>query len=421
MTSPTEAEEAARRIAETGATMMSSIFRFASRVWSSIWPSRRSRVPETDRVSTAETAPSSETRSVVVAFSVENKTRHRNQKTNHEKTSFYYLDNLLSEIPTARRIMRKFRQLDDDAYRYHAKVGVRLVANGIAPDDDAYRRFVRLLPSAAMVYFPPVEGEKVSMCVYFCRVTRASPHIAVPMGSRAVYRVTLVYTPTSKGRAVGYSYLVAVKDSSIQAIPERSVSHCILPRGGSFSRVTWGMSHGLEIHWRFMTSEKEKDSEKEKEAKKTWGSTPAEFGAFLFYITTGYVETDKEFHVRAERDNISVSFGVALKRTPYFFKNRDKVVNERGKTRPIFHAVEGHTRVLPSGKESSVKPHYRGLRRFTWAGESVTITQPEHSVLEWNLSAIESDDDTVGEGMMPMGDMGSFVIDATENKIKANG
>lgn len=327
---------------------------------------------------------------------------HRKPRQKHTETSYYYLDDLLAEIPTCRKIMRKFKQIDEDAYNYHAKVGARLVANERKSNPQAEARFREILPATAMVYFPPLKNDPVALCVYFIKLTKKSAHIAVPVGARAVYRVSIVYVPKSR-RAAGYSYTVAMMDDGPKVVTERSLARCSLPKGGAFTQITWGVSPGLEWHWKMPHNDD------------GWRfPTSHEFGAKLFSVASGYVETDQEFHVRAERDGMSVSFGVALKRTPYFFKNRDKIVNERGKTRPIFHAVEEHTRTLASGKTSFVPAHYRGLRRFTWNGELVTITRPEHSALEWNAAAEEVAEREHPKGMVLIGDVADTILRATE-------
>jgi hypothetical protein len=78
---------------------------------------------------------------------------------------------------------------------------------------------------------------------------------------------------------------------------------------------------------------------------------------------------------RGMRGSLSASFGVDIKRTAYFFKDRDVVLTEKGKKARIFHIRRPHMRKTKKG-EIAVKLSFPGLRKFTWAGYRVAITVP---------------------------------------------
>jgi hypothetical protein len=66
------------------------------------------------------------------------------------------------------------------------------------------------------------------------------------------------------------------------------------------------------------------------------------------------------------------TFGVEIKRTAYFFQDRDIVLTVNGRKKRIFHIVRPHVR-----KNGDVVPmHFRGLHDFDWAGYHVSITVP---------------------------------------------
>ena len=76
--------------------------------------------------------------------------------------------------------------------------------------------------------------------------------------------------------------------------------------------------------------------------------------------------------VEATKKNLTATFGVEIKRTPYFFKDRDVVLNAKGSTARIFHIVRPHVR-----KDGNAVPmHFRGLRQFNWADYKISITVP---------------------------------------------
>ena len=76
--------------------------------------------------------------------------------------------------------------------------------------------------------------------------------------------------------------------------------------------------------------------------------------------------------ITATKGKLTATFGVDVKRTSYFFSDRDVVLNAKGSTARIFHIVRPHTR-----KDGSVVPmHFRGLNQFEWAGHQINITVP---------------------------------------------
>lgn len=133
--------------------------------------------------------------------------------------------------------------------------------------------------------------------------------------------------------------------------------------------------------------------------------TPLQMLVRIFAETTRLFEQaamGSMIRIEATRDQISAVFGVDVKRTAYFFKDREAVVDPvTGKKKRIFHIVRPHERV--SG--AAVPLHFRGLRQFTWNGCQIYITVPgrDHQFLtEFDLGAVSEDDpDLKGEATIP--------------------
>lgn len=93
--------------------------------------------------------------------------------------------------------------------------------------------------------------------------------------------------------------------------------------------------------------------------------------------------------IEAAKGDVSAVFGVEVKRTAYFFKDRDDVLDPgTGKKKRIFHIVRPHQRA----DGSTVKMHFRGLRQFVWNGYRINITVPgkHHEFLpEFDLGAVD--------------------------------
>jgi len=65
-------------------------------------------------------------------------------------------------------------------------------------------------------------------------------------------------------------------------------------------------------------------------------------------------------------------FGIDVHRLPYFFKDRDFVLNENGHRKRIVHLVRPYTD--KNGVHHGFQ--FRGEKQFTWAGYEVTVTIP---------------------------------------------
>jgi hypothetical protein len=112
--------------------------------------------------------------------------------------------------------------------------------------------------------------------------------------------------------------------------------------------------------------------------------------------------------VAVAKNDLTATFGVEIKRTPYFFKDRDVTLNGSGGKQRIFHIVRPHQRSTGGGLRN-VRMHFRGLKNFMWADYSVAITVPgrDHFALpEFNVGISTVDDLKPGEKGIGMAAMG---------------
>jgi hypothetical protein len=94
-----------------------------------------------------------------------------------------------------------------------------------------------------------------------------------------------------------------------------------------------------------------------------------------------------------------------------YFRGRQKVANDKGRTRPIIHFVHAHTQ-NHGGKLVEIPEHIRGLREFDWSGYHCTITAPDFHVfnsLEFGSAAETSLDDALPAGMLGIGELGEIL------------
>lgn len=349
---------------------------------------------------------------------------HRSPRrpVNKDSGAFMYFDTLLDQLPTCRKLLRKMRSIDANAYEYNALVGARVLPSvcEIWGQPKLSPAFISRLPSTGMVYVPPDKDDKVKypdwagVLAYFTKLEKTQANMVAPQDATAVYRMTVVSLDWKTNRGSGAEFAVAIIDGKPRLLSERHVEKVRLPKGGSFARFTWGYSPNLE--WWFHSHQRKK-RDKEYSLDFLYGKSVQEFGANLFVLSANDFASSagENFQVRAERDGVSVAFSISLGRTPYFFKDRDRAVNQNGKTLRIFHQVAGHKRVTPTGKTVDVREHYRGLRRFMWHGEKIVVTAPKQSLMTVDVKAIEVDDPTKHRGNYTQAQFGRTVRDYLES------
>lgn len=141
--------------------------------------------------------------------------------------------------------------------------------------------------------------------------------------------------------------------------------------------------------------------------------TIEKYADFLFRIIAGAIENSQGgFQVRVRDQRIAAIFNIDMLRTPYFFKGRDKTINENGNSKRIFHIVGAHARRLAGGRTKYIKTHFRGERRFTWNGYRVTVSVPglHHPIwAELEAETAYPEDITPSEGSMSFKQLGKLV------------
>jgi hypothetical protein len=201
--------------------------------------------------------------------------------------------------------------------------------------------------------------------------------------------VTNAYYDDERGKIpYAYSYVVSINAADeASLVTERTYDFQKLPLAKTgapdgrfkkrkrkshdgFVRVCWDYPKDIYYHYRDYCRRYPDQPYKDAET----------FALNLFRgLGAVHAESSKEFQVRATRDGVTVGFSVALGRTPYFFKDRQTEITTDGKRRRIFHHVEEHQRVYPSGKVATVREHYRGERHFNWKGEAISVAPPENA------------------------------------------
>jgi hypothetical protein len=127
--------------------------------------------------------------------------------------------------------------------------------------------------------------------------------------------------------------------------------------------------------------------------------------------------------IEATKGGLTAAFAVEIKRTAYFFKDRDVGnVTATGRKKPIFHIVRPHMRHTKHG-DKPVKMQFRGDKEFEWAGYQIKITVPgiDHFHLpEFNVGSVSLAAHEVKKGMVNMAELGDRLKEGMQ-KWKPNG
>ena len=197
-----------------------------------------------------------------------------------------------------------------------------------------------------------VDGDVYMMTVYWDRVGNASRK----------------WTKRHKG-GVPQEYAVCVEKSTGKVRVLRTLMHDRIKlrgRDGIFSipNTHWGIP-SEQLYW----------------ACGRLDASPEDFLRRCFIEAALMYESAAQgsmIRIEVSKGDLAAVFGVEIKRTAYFFKDRDVTVGtltERGTRKPIFHIVRPHIRHTKTG-DHPVKMQFRGLTDFEWAGYKVHISVP---------------------------------------------
>ena len=97
---------------------------------------------------------------------------------------------------------------------------------------------------------------------------------------------------------------------------------------------------------------------------------------FFVAMHDWWVGRKDRWSVCVKKNGDRVTFAVDRSLTKKYFADRQKVINQNGNSKRIFHYVKQFERVR-NGKTEIVKEHLRGLNEFDWKGYHCLISAPE--------------------------------------------
>jgi len=338
---------------------------------------------------------------------------------------FYFREAILDQLGYYTKCIARMQRADPEAYDLYGNVGGHILPENalswfgkigafdsptqqLAPHEPLSPWFRQTLPTFGAVFVGKVardveDGGKayIPRFYYFRRYDRlrAPAEVQRPV-SGAVYVATIYWDNVEqRGKwkcrfGVPQDYpLVIAPDGSVKLLRQLSHTNNQIrhKRGKDRGRLsTLPGRRWVPVNpWFEMWS-------------REYGSNAEQFLTALFVQTANLYEAANSSMIRimASKGKVTASFGVDVKRTPYFFRDRDMTLTDSGSKRRIFHIVRPHSRK----NGSAVKFHFRGERKFKWNDYEINIMVPGRDVLniaEFNVPIIDGDrikegQDTIG-------------------------
>lgn len=308
---------------------------------------------------------------------------------------FYFKDNVLDQLEYYIAAVKRLKKHDYDNYSMISRLGANLIPDRLSlamrkvlagpareklsVDNKLEPWFLQALPAFGAVCYTTDKGaldeekgtNRTSPRIFYFNkyALKGRPTVLQPVSpdAKAIYIVGSVWdfvTTDTGTQETGISEvaLVIEADGSIRPLKTMTPRYIRFPAKNKkrshrgFERMEWDWPEGFVKFAKFnkMTPE------------------AAVLNMFLGAAIQHEMFNASMIRVAVEKDGVTAQMNVNVERTPYFFRDRDVVVNQNGVKKRIFHIVRPHTR----SNGATVKMHFRGLRKFDWNGYGIQITVP---------------------------------------------
>ncbi len=315
----------------------------------------------------------------------------------------YYFGDLLGQMDQAFKAMKVLKKANAGTYKIFSKMACHVFSNDMeALSGNAYNIKTSDIPSYGCIFTPKespftddksgreiIDEDKVyPTFVFFQRMknpinVQPSNHVILEVG---------VMLELSNGPLASCFYVSVSPNGSIKPLrqltqkkidisPKRSRkgnrSFSVVRGQWEYSDILHGFCAGREMSFEEFVND------------------------YVWLCINGSLSVDNGVNIRVGKGKDRITFAIDMLRSPYFFKDRDKAVNQNGKTKKIFHIVAAHERLLPDGNKKFVKSHFRGIRKFMWNGYNVNIIlngKHAKSINSWTGDAQETINEIIPKG-----------------------
>ena len=330
------------------------------------------------------------------------------QRSRDHMGAHYYLGDLLDQLDNSFKSLDSLKKVNKEAYKTFSKVSCHVASKDLLRSADNQYSIKRdQIPAVGCSFLADIGDKRITKVVdgdefrapTFCYFKRIKNPINVQQTNGITLEVCSVFEFEDTPEAVNFYVsidedlnITPLKQLHVKEVPVRPKISRKNNRPFSIRRAYWQQAPYLE------------------DMAKDNNETVEEAAATMTWIAINSVlAMDSGVHVRVAKGSKRVTFAIDMLRTPYFFKDRDKTVNENGKTQKIFHIVAGHKRKLANGEETTVKSHFRGIRKFMWNGFKINILLNGKHIKSFNENNIDGVE-LLASQPMPEGYVDSQVI-----------
>lgn len=290
--------------------------------------------------------------------------------------SFRFRGAILDSLDRYFHYLAKMKDKDPYAYDLMGRVGLYVVPESALFSFETPYMLSHIRPSFGGVLFHLAgdapdfsDGDKIHVkFVYFLKIENKALELQC---KSAFYKVTMFYTDEAhpKGLAIPVAFHVAVSEmGQVMLLRDREFVSIKERRGHKRFEIP-----SMQYPWIIRTLARDHKQ------------SPQQMAAGIFNYVANIQEDAALANARViVRKGIDAAlFNIDIKRTAYFFSDRDLVLNENGSKRRIFHIVRAHGRQI-GNRTRNVRFHFRGMRKFDWNGYSINIAVPglHHAPLE---------------------------------------
>ncbi len=301
---------------------------------------------------------------------------------------WYFRKDILDRLDQYFNYIGLMKKADPESYVLYSRIGASITAAQklyIGKDLPPRWNVTHARPGFGALAFMFANDDKDFGLKFlsFRKMTALPPKVQRLVGADN-YQVVMIYE-FSPGKPFALSFYVAIISGEVTLLKER----VIVQQARRNSHLT------IILRREWKIPEIPAGAEYE-------GLTDLERARGIFMLAIdSYENANSGLRVDVARGRRHAAFNVDLLRTPYFFKDRAFVPTTDGRRLRIFHIVRTHKR-RARGKESYVRSHFRGTRRFDWNGYRVNVSMPGYhhaDMMQATMGAHSFED----EAAMPRG------------------
>lgn len=314
--------------------------------------------------------------------------KNRNRKDQPARNlpfgALYYFGDLLDSLDSFHRTIKVLKRYDPTGYKAYSKMGGQVFNSESFENQESLSKYwLKNRPTFGMLHFNRSQSKKDLIPLALSYYQKIDKPCHVEFNPEPVYRVVAFNYDEKSKSGIGniFQFHVSVSvDGEIKVLREKEFSpifvgakRCRNREAGKPIKSERKSFHRNEFK---IPSKFKEFFVCESDGSVSDGSY-LDHAKYIFIMAANALSNaDSGIRVSALKKGARCIFNIDMLRTPYFFKDREKTINQNGNTKKIFHIVRTHKRKTNKG-EVFVKTHFRGLTQFNWESYVIKIKHPK--------------------------------------------